>query len=168
VRGLVLAHTRATADDESTIADRHRLAAEIERDGVDVAAEELLPKLLGVSTTRDRPELVDHVHALVLENKEPGVAGALRAMASRRDATPLLGSIGCPVLVITGSEDTLVTPAAARSMAARIPAAQIEILRAGHLSNLEASADFDRALAHFARIAHGTRRATARARGAGA
>jgi pimeloyl-ACP methyl ester carboxylesterase len=168
VRGLVLAHTRATADDARTIDDRHRLAAEVDADGVDVAAQELLPKLLGTSTTRDRPELVDHVHALVLENKEPGVAGALRAMASRRDATPLLASIACPVLVIAGSEDTLVTPTTARSMATRIPDARLDILRAGHLSNLEASADFDRALADFARSVHGATRTTARARGASA
>jgi 3-oxoadipate enol-lactonase len=168
VRGLVLAHTRATADDARTFDERHRLAAEIEADGVDVAAEELLPKLLGATTTRDRPELVDHVHAIVLENKEPGVAGALRAMASRRDTTPLLGTIGCPVLVITGTEDTLVPPAAARSMAARIPDARVEILRAGHLSNLEASADFDRAIADFANSIHGATRATPRARSAGA
>lgn len=168
VRGLVLANTRATADDEATANERHRLAAEVEAEGVDVAAEELLPRLVGASTTRDRPELVDRVHALVLENKEPGVAGALRAMAARRDWTSRLGRIACPVLVIASEEDAIVTPAAARKMAARIPDARVEILPGGHLSNLEAAADFDRVLADFARAAHDAPRADLRARRAGA
>lgn len=164
VRGLVLANTRATADDERTVEERHRLAAEIETDGVDVAAEELLPKLLGAATTRDVPELVDHVHALVLENKEPGVIGALRAMAARRDATAILPSIACPTLVIAGEEDTLVPVDAARALAAAIHDAQLAVLRCGHLPNLEASAEFDRVLSTFARRAHDAPRKMARTR----
>ncbi|MBY0276646.1 alpha/beta hydrolase [Candidatus Binatia bacterium] len=164
VRGLVLANTRATADDERTVDERHRLAAEVEADGVDVAADELLPKLLGASTARDLPELVDHVHALVLENKEPGVIGALRAMAARPDATPMLASIACPTLVIAGDEDTLVPVAAARALAAAIPDAQVAVLHSGHLPNLEASLDFDRVLGTFARRAHDAARRTPRTR----
>jgi pimeloyl-ACP methyl ester carboxylesterase len=148
---LVLANTRASADDEATAAGRHSLAAEVLRDGVDVAASELLPKLIGTSTTHDHPELVDHVHALILENKEAGVAGALRAMASRRDATPMLGRIQCPVVVVAGEEDLVVTPASARAMAGKIRDARVEVLLAGHLSNLEAPDEFNRVLADFAR-----------------
>lgn len=168
VRGLVLANTRATADDEATVSERHRLAAEVEMEGVDVAAEELLPKLLGATTARDRPDLVDSVHGLVLENKEAGVAGALRAMAARRDRTSRLARLACPVLVIGGEEDTLVPPPAVHAMAARIRNAVVEILPGGHLSNLESSADFDRTLADFAWSAFGAPRATPRARRAGA
>lgn len=168
VRGLVLANTRATADDEATVADRHRLAAEIEAEGVDLAAEELLPKLVGPSTALDRPDLVDRVHALVLENKEPGVAGALRAMAARPDSTSRLARIACPVLVIGGEEDALVPPAAMHAMAARIRNAVVEIVPGGHLSNLESPEDFDRTLAAFAHGAFDAPRAGLRARRAGA
>jgi len=56
-------------------------------------------------------------------------------------------------------------PDVAREMAARIPSARVEVLpRAGHLSNLEAPDDFDRALAEFADTAgHGARATAARA-----
>ena len=168
VRGLVLANTRATADDEAAVAERHRLATEVEAEGVDVAAEELLPKLIGATTARDRPDLVDRVHGLVLESREAGVAGALRAMAARRDWTSRLARIACPVLVIGGEEDTLVPPAVVHAMAARIRDAVVEILPGGHLSSLESSADFDRTLADFAWSAFGAPRATPRARRAGA
>lgn len=151
VRGLVLASTRATADDEHTAAERHRLAAEVLRDGVEAAASELLPKLLSTTAAYDRPGLVRHVHEIIHESKEAGIATALRTMASRPDATPLLGGIRCPVLVLAGSEDPVVSTPSARQMAARIPDARVEVLRAGHLSNLEAPAAFDRALATFAR-----------------
>ena len=87
------------------------------------------------------------MHALILENKEAGVAGALRAMAARPDATPLLGKIRCPVLVLAGEEDLIIEPAAARAMAGKIPDARVEVLLAGHLSNLEAPEEFNRALA---------------------
>ena len=137
-------------------------------EGVDVAAEELLPKLLGATTARDRPDLVDSVHGLVLENKEAGVAGALRAMAARRDRTSRLARLACPVLVIGGEEDTLVPPPAVHAMAARIRDAVVEILPGGHLSSLESSADFDRTLADFAWSAFGAPRAAPRARRAGA
>ena len=168
VRGLVLANTRATADDEATVSERHRLATEVEAEGVDVAAEELLPKLLGATAARDRPDLVDRVHGLVLESREAGMAGALRAMAARRDWTSRLARISCPVLVIGGEEDLLVPPATVHAMAARIRNAVVEILPGGHLSNLESSADFDRTLADFAWSAFGAPRAAPRARRAGA
>ena len=164
VRGLVLANTRATADDEAAAAARHRLAAEVEADGVDVAAQELLPRLLGRSTTRDRPDIVDRVHAMILESREPGVAGALRAMAARPDSTAALARIACPVLVIGSEEDLIVTPDAARAMAARIRNARVEILRGGHLSNLEAPDEFERALAGFAQQTMDAPHAAPRAR----
>lgn len=157
VRGLVLSNTRATADDENTIADRHRLAAEIENAGVEVAADELLPKLLGTSTMLDRPDLVDRVRAMVLENKESGVASALRAMAGRPDATEALKKVACPVLVIAGEEDQLIPPSAAHALASTVRDAQVEILRGGHLSNLEATLDFNRVVEEFAQRAFAER-----------
>lgn len=166
VRGLVLASTRAEADAAKAVDDRHRLAAEVERDGVEVAADELVPRLLGASTQRDRPDLVDRVHAMVLENKASGVASALRAMAARPDSTPALERIACPVLVITGEEDTLLSTPSARIMAGRIPDARVEVLRGGHLPNLEATQDFNRLVEEIAQQAFAAERPRRRARAA--
>lgn len=160
VRGLVLASTRATADDERTAAERHRLAAEVLRDGVEAAASELLPKLLSSTAAYDRPGLVRHVHAVIHESREAGIATALRTMASRPDSTPLLGGIRCPVLVLSGDEDLIVSTPSARLMAERLPDARVEVLRGGHLTNLESPEHFNRALEDFARttLAGTTRR----------
>ena len=148
--GLVLADTRATPDTEAGAAARHRLAAEVEAGGVDVAANEFLPKLLGVTTPRLRPELLDRVRGIIRENKAAGVAAALRAMAARPDSTPLLARVDCPVLCIAGEEDLLTPPDVARDMARQTPRGRaIVIPGAGHLTNLEAPDAFNRAVTAF-------------------
>ncbi len=170
VRALVLADTRATADSDRAATDRQLLAAQVEREGIDAAVSELLPRLLAPTTLQGDPELVERVRAIALENKVQGVVGALRAMAARPDSTPQLPRIRCPVLVLVGEHDAVTPPDEAREMARRIPNARVEVLpRAGHLSNLEAPEAFSAALAEFADTAGRNARATtARARSKGA
>lgn len=149
LHGLLLADTRATADSEEAARARHQLAAEVEAQGVEVAASEYLPKLIGATTLRARPALVDQLRAMILENSTAGVAGALRALAGRPDSSHLLERLRCPVVCLAGEEDTVTPPDVARAMAARIGSnARTEILpQAGHLSNLEAPRAFNDALA---------------------
>ena len=150
VRGLVLANTKPTADGEKAIAERHRLAAEVERSGVDVAVSELMPRLLGATTLRDAPDVAEYVQALARENKQRGVADALRAMAARPDSTRALARIRCPVLIIAGDEDVIIERATTSAMAARLPLARLVLLHAGHLPNLETPDEFNDAIAEFA------------------
>ena len=145
--GLLLADTRATADDEPTVTARHELAAEVEVQGVEVAASEFLPKLIGSTTLRTRPALVDSIRSIIMQNNPAGVAGGLRALAARSDSTPLLARIACPAICVAGEEDSITPPEVAADMAARIPGAEVEILAgAGHLSNLEAPQAFNEVL----------------------
>ena len=152
--GLLLADTRPTADSEEAVLARHELAAEVESEGVEAAAAEFLPKLLGPTTMHSQPDLIDKVRAIMLENTVPGVAGALRAMAARGDVTSLLPRIRCPVICLAGEEDTLTPPDVTRAMAARIPGARTEIVpHAGHLTNLEAPEAFNDALTALLAVA---------------
>jgi len=148
--GLVLADTRATPDTEAGATARHRLAAEVEAAGVGVAANEFVPKLLGTTAQRLRPELVDRVRTIIRENKPAGVAAALRAMAARPDSTPLLARIACPVLCIAGDEDLLTPPDVACDMARETRHGRAVVIpEAGHLTNLETPDAFNSALAAF-------------------
>jgi cysteine desulfurase len=83
----------------------------------------------------------------------PGVvaaAAALRAMAVRRDQTDLLPRLGVPALVIVGGEDSVTPPADAEAMHRLIPGSRLVTIEgAGHASNLERPADFNRALREF-------------------
>jgi pimeloyl-ACP methyl ester carboxylesterase len=71
-------------------------------------------------------------------------------MSARPDSLPLLSSIKCPTLVIVGSEDELTPPGESKQLAAGIDDAALEMIdSAGHLSNVEAPAQFNRAVRSF-------------------
>ena len=83
--------------------------------GPAAVAEEMIPKLLGDTTRRTRPDVVDRVRSLVLSNSADAIAGAVRALMTRPDSTPLLSTIHVPTLIIVGDEDTVTPPATRRA-----------------------------------------------------
>jgi 3-oxoadipate enol-lactonase len=90
------------------------------------------------------------VRRVMLATDPRGVAAASRGMAERPDMTASLPEIGCPMLVVVGSEDVASPPAEMRGIAAAIPGARfVEIPAAGHLSPLEKPAAANAALAEF-------------------
>lgn len=148
--GVVLANTRATPDSPEAQARRYSQASQVAAQGVEAIAEGFVSSALSPATRQDRREVVESVRRLVAAATPAGVVNALRAMAVRPDSTPLLGSLGCPALVIGGEQDALTPPDEARRMAQAIPGARLELLpQAGHLSNLEAPEAFNRALLGF-------------------
>jgi 3-oxoadipate enol-lactonase len=144
VIGLVLCDTRADPDSAAVRQRRQTQIERIDREGVGWLAGELLPALLSSSAS---DAVRTRARAIMATASAAGVQGALRALADRPDSTPLLHQIRVPTTVIVGSADGLTTPAIAREMAAAIPGAVVtELASAGHLSNLEAPAEFNAAL----------------------
>ena len=70
----------------------------------------MLPKLLGVTTRAERPEVADRVRELAVFNPSEAIAGAVRALMTRPDSTRLLRTIHCPTLIIVDAEDVLTPP----------------------------------------------------------
>ncbi|MFL6136920.1 MAG: alpha/beta fold hydrolase [Frankiaceae bacterium] len=149
--GLVLADTRASADPAPAAANRERIAAAVLADpGSTVLADEVLPGLLGATTWEERPSVVERVRALVEAAPPAAVAWAQRAMAAREDSYGVLRALRVPVLVIVGDEDGLTPVADAEAMAAAAPEATLAVLlRAGHLSAMEAPQSFNGAVRAF-------------------
>jgi pimeloyl-ACP methyl ester carboxylesterase len=138
VDGLVLANTRATPDTPEARAARDTLIEVARGDGAAGVAREMIPKLLGESTRRERPDLIDAVTHLIARNPPEALIAALEAMKARPDSTPDLASIRCPTTVVCGDEDTVIPRAEAEAMHAAIDGSRLVVLpRAGHLSNLE-------------------------------
>jgi pimeloyl-ACP methyl ester carboxylesterase len=147
---LLLADTRAGADSPEGRAARERMLELVRRDGPAAVADEMLPKLLGETTTRERPGVAAAVRTLIESNSTAGIAGGIEAMMTRPDSTPLLARIGLPALVMVGAEDALTPPAEAQTMHQALTRSQLVSLPgAGHLSNLETPDAFSTALSNF-------------------
>lgn len=149
-QGLVLADTRSQADTPEAVEGRKRLLSVTRAEGPAAVAEEMVPKLLGETTRRENPHLVERVRALILSSSSAAIGGAITALMTRPDSTPLLSSIHCPTLIVVGEEDGLTPPAMSRDLQRGIAGAELAVIRrAGHLSSLEQSAAFNAEIARF-------------------
>ena len=150
VRGLILADTRSQADTPEGAAGRTRMLQLLAEKGPSAVVDEMIPKLLGASTRTSRPELGDRVRALGLSNPPEAIAGAIRALMTRPDSSPLLSTIRCPTLIVVGEEDTLTPPALSEEMHRATAGSELVVVPgAGHLSSLEQPDAFNSALAAF-------------------
>lgn len=150
VQGLILADTRSQADTPEGVAGRARMLQLVQDKGPSAVADEMVPKLLGETTRKMRPAVAEQVRSLVLASSAEAIAGAVRALMTRPDSTPLLSTIHVPTLIVVGDEDTVTPPAASDEMHRAIAGSElVRIPQAGHLSNLEQPELFTAALAAF-------------------
>lgn len=150
VQGLILADTKPQADTLDGVAARRRMIDLVQTSGTAAVADEMLPKLLTDTTRATQPETVATVRQLITANSVEAIAGALHALMSRPDSTPLLSSIHVPTLIVVGERDILTPPPLSEEMQRAIPGSELAVIaEAGHLSNLDQPAAFDSALARF-------------------
>ncbi len=150
VRALVLCDTRSAPDTPEAARGRHQLAARVLAEGVAPVAETMLPKLFAKQTTSRQPARVQAMEEVIRRTSPEGIAAALRGMAERPDATPLLPSIRVPTLVVVGQHDAISPPAEMRQIAEAITGAKfLEVSDAGHLAPLENPAAVNAAIAEF-------------------
>ena len=88
VSGLALIGTRAGADSDEAKANRQRLLDVLARDGVAGVARDMLPKLLGETTRREQPDLVDALRRVIEMNSAEAVGAAIGALRDRPDSRP--------------------------------------------------------------------------------
>src|SRR5207253_6376011 len=118
VRKLVLANTRARADNETEKLARDDMIAALQQNGAIILPDRMLPRLLQPNPSI---EVVRNVRAM-LEDVSPAAASyAVMAMRDRFDFSSALSRIQCPVMVVTGENDLLVRPQDSRAMADAIP-----------------------------------------------
>lgn len=147
--GMVLANTRAGADDDAGKERRRALADRLEAEGNEFLAASPPPLLSETAP----PDLWERVKGVIRAQPAPAIAAASRGMAERPDSTPDLATIDVATVVVTSTGDTLIPPEASTPMADHIPEGRLEVIGgAGHLSNLEAPDEFNRILReHLAR-----------------
>ena len=115
-----------------------------------ILADALLPKLVGDTTKRGRPDVIENVRRQITGNSVEAIIGALTALMTRPDSTPMLASIHCPVQILVGDEDALTPPPLSEQMHRDIAGSELVVIPgAGHMSNMEQPQRFNDALAHF-------------------
>ncbi len=150
VSGLVLCNTKAGADNEEARANRLRSAEEVEKRGVEPFVESMIPKLLGETTRRARPDLVERARAMMMQMAPAGVAAVQRGMAARPDSMETLATINAPTLLITGDEDTLTGVGEAEVMQRRIARSTLQVIpRSGHYAVFEQHEEAARLMRQF-------------------
>lgn len=139
IAGLILADTRAEPDDH-TGKDRRRAVAEKARTEGSGAIADNPPPLL---SDHAAPELWDRIKESIRRQPGEAIAAASLGMAERPDSRPILPEIEVPTAVVVGSEDAITPPPMSEAMAQAMPAADLAVIQgAGHLSNVEAPAEF--------------------------
>jgi 3-oxoadipate enol-lactonase len=148
--GMILADTRATPDNDQQKEARLTAITTVREKGPSAIADDMIPKLLGETTKREQPALVQEVRGMIEHTSPDAIAGALEAMMGRPDSTTVLPRIDVPTLILCGDEDVLTPPADSQAMHAAIPGSRLEVIKgAGHLSNIERPAQFSAGLASF-------------------
>ncbi len=107
---------------------------------------------LSPTTRRDRPDLVETLHARFEANDRPSISTGIRALIKRDDVLAQLASVNVPALVVVGSDDQALPPERSERLARALPDAElVTIGGAGHLSCLEHPEEFNAAVLRFLR-----------------
>jgi 3-oxoadipate enol-lactonase len=150
VSALVLADTRASADNEEGKKVRVQQAETILAEGMAGTADAMLQKLLTPETVAKRADIVKRVRDMMVRTKPEGAAAALMGMASREDQTDLLSQIKCPTLILVGRTDPLTPVENSELMHQKINDSKLIVIEnAAHVSNIEQVDQFNAELRAF-------------------
>lgn len=150
LRGLVLCDTRAVADTPEAAANRLAMAEKVMKEGSQVAADAMLPKLFAPETEKSQPEIIQATKEVILNTAPATIAAAQRGMAERLDMRSNLTILQCPTLVVCGEHDVISPPEEMKAIADSLPQSRFEIIpEAGHMSPLEKPQEFNAVLSDW-------------------
>lgn len=145
VASLVLADTFCATPPEYTDAVRAALQFVEDNDMPAVAKA----RITNAFSDAVNPAMRDYFIDRVARNDKPSYVRAARAVMGF-SATARLHEISAPALVVVGDLDRVTPPALSEDLAARIAGARLaRFAGAGHISNLEQPAEFNRVVVDF-------------------
>ncbi|GIL41617.1 3-oxoadipate enol-lactonase [Roseiterribacter gracilis] len=116
--------------------------------GMIAITETVLERWFTAGFRTAQPDAVAKVRSMLHATDPTGYCGSCAAIRDMNQRA-LLPTITVPTLVIGGAFDPATPPAHAEELAQNIPGAQLVMLDAAHLSNIERTADFNAALTRF-------------------
>jgi pimeloyl-ACP methyl ester carboxylesterase len=150
VAALILINTKASADGQKARATRLQAANDVLERGTEPFIESMLAKLMGETTRRSRPDLVEGARKMMLKMSPQDVAMVQRGMAERSDSVDTLKTIDVQTLIITGDEDMMTGVPEAEVMRRGIAGSTIKVVeKAGHYSPWEQPQEVGKLLRQF-------------------
>jgi pimeloyl-ACP methyl ester carboxylesterase len=137
VERLALLNTGADAAAPNEEASRMALVEKARIRGMRAMALDWLPPMLDRNRLGDTALIEEIVQ--MIERKTPEIFYAQQqALLTRPDANPVLPTIACPTLFLSGSADTWSPPARHQEMSAKVPNSRVVIIpNSGHMSPME-------------------------------
>lgn len=142
---LVLANTAARIGTEDGWQTR---AAQVRAQGMDGVADGAAARWFTPDFIAREAHVVGRMIGRLRKQDAAGYAACCDALA-QADLRAAVGAIAVRTLIVAGAADPVTTVADAAWMGDRIPGADVVALPASHISNVEAQAQFTRALAAF-------------------
>ena len=138
VQRLVLSNTSAHVPPADAWNNRIAL---VKAGGMTAIADTVMTRWFTAGFAAQKPSTVTAMKSMLERTPADGYVAccaAVRDMDQREE----VAAIAAQTLVIAGAHDVATPPADGRYLAERIPAAQLVMLDAGHLSNIEAAAAY--------------------------
>jgi len=119
-----------------------------ESEGMAALVEPTVARWFPAEIIKANPPYLDRIRQMIRSTPAAGFIGCAAALAAH-DYASAAGTVKRPVLFLAGEKDG-VTPAAMRKLNAALPGSKyVELAGAGHISNLDQPAGFNRAVADF-------------------
>lgn len=120
----------------------------VHKQGVAPLIDGILQRWLTTPYRMANPDQVERIRAMLLTVKPQGYAACCAAIRDM-DQRQSIKTITAKTLVVGGTEDSATTPADHALIAASIPGAQLVMLEAAHLLQIERQAEFTDTLLQF-------------------
>ena len=147
---LILCDTQCIADSHDVKAKRYKTIEDIKEYGVSNFNEGFLKNVFHEDSITNKPELVEQLRRVVFSNSEHIICQGLVALAERSDTCSITNRITVSTLIICGREDVVTPLEESKFMNKNIKGSVLHVINnAGHVSNLEEPAKFNKLLRDF-------------------
>jgi len=119
-----------------------------QKEGMEALVEPTMARWFPPETLARNPPHLAKVRAMIRATPVNGFIGCAAALADH-NYNAKVATVKCPTLFMVGEKDGT-APAAMKDMQSRLPGATyVELAGAGHISNMDRSAEFTQAIAEF-------------------
>jgi 3-oxoadipate enol-lactonase len=141
----VLANTSAHMGPPELWNGRIKLAQE---GGIEATVEPTVKRWFPAAFHASAPATIDRMREMIRRTSVAGYVGCCEAIRDM-DQRESIRAIGRPTLVVIGANDPATTPEAGRGIHAAIPGAEVAVLEAAHISNVEQPEAFTQVVERF-------------------